>query len=321
VYRWDVPNGPANVDAFSQWLGQPVTLAQAFEASDTWDHVDGAGWQLAPWSQWVRAQPGRNLILSVPMLAGTANVSLAQCGAGQYDVHWANLASELAHYGLHRAYLRLGWEPDGGWYAWKAPQGQGNEANYASCFRRIVQVMRNAQPANQWKFVWNPTTAWRSKSYLDAIWPGNEYVDIVGIDLYDQSWARNTYPYPSVCDASCRFGRQQNAWTRQSWYLYAIRDFAIAHGKPMAIPEWGVAIRPDRHGGGDNPYFVRKMHEFIHDPANHVAFHAYFNVSAADVDGRLTNPAIGDAPGGPTKFPEAARLFKTLFGATRSAAR
>jgi hypothetical protein len=255
------------------------------------------------------------------MLACTANVSLAQCGAGQYDVHWANLANELAHYDLHRAYLRLGWEPDGAWYAWKAPQGQGNEANYAACFRRIVQVMRRAQPGNQWKFVWNPTTAWRSKSYLDAIWPGNEYVDIVGIDLYDQSWARNTYPYPSVCDASCRFGRQQNAWTRQSWYLYAIRDFAIAHGKPMAIPEWGVAIRPDRHGGGDNPYFVRKMHEFIHDPANHVAFHAYFNVSAADVDGRLTNPAIGDAPGGPTKFPEAARLFKTLFGATRSAAR
>ena len=304
VYRWDVPNGPANVDAYSEWLGKPVTLAEAFEASDTWDNIDGASWQLGPWSQWARAQSGRNLILGVPMLPGTANVSLAQCAAGQYDVRWTNLANELAYYGLHWAYLRLGWEPDGGWYAWRAPQGQGNEANYAGCFRRVVQVMRNAQPANQWKFVWNPTTAWWDKSYLDAIWPGNEYVDVVGIDLYDQSWATGTYPYPSGCDASCRLARQQTAWGHHLWYLSTIRDFALAHGKPMAIPEWGAAIRPDGHGGGDNPFFVQRMHEFIHDPLNYVAFHSYFNVSASDIDARLTGSVTGDAPSGVTSFPQ-----------------
>lgn len=330
VYRWDVPNGPANVDAFSAWLGKPVRLAQAFEAPDAWEHVEGADWQLGPWSQWARARPGRNIVLGVPMLPGawdlsgpdgikhTADdLSLAKCGAGQYDVHWANLANNLARFGLQRAYLRLGWEMDGGWYAWRAQPGQGSEASYAACFRRIVQVMRKTQPASHWQFVWNPTTAWRDKSYLDAIWPGNEYVDIVGIDLYDQSWSRNTYPYPGACEAACRLRRQQNAWNRQSWYLYALRDFALAHGKPMAIPEWGVAIRPDGHGGGDNPYFVRRMHEFIHDPANHVVFHAYFNVSASDVDGRLTDAVTGDAPGGATRFPLAAKLFRTLFGGAR----
>jgi hypothetical protein len=328
VYQWDAPTGPANVDAFNQWLGKPAMLAEAFEASDRWDNVDGAGWQLAPWAQWVRAQHGRNLILSVPMLAGGWDLagadgaagtaddhSLKKCGAGQYDVYWANLANELAYYGLHWAYLRLGWEPDGGWYAWRAQQGQGNEANYASCFRRIVQVMRQTQPANQWKFVLNPTNAWWDKSYLDAIWPGNEYVDIVGIDLYDQSWAANTYPYPSTCDAACRLARQQNAWNQHAWYLATIRDFAIAHGKPMAIPEWGVAIRPDGHGGGDNPYFVQKMHEFVMNPNNYVAFHSYFNVSASDINARLTNSVTGDVPSGPTSFPESAKVFRQLFGA------
>jgi hypothetical protein len=315
VYRWDVPNGPANVDAFSQWLGKPVELAEAFEAADSWDNIDGAGWQLGPWSQWVRAQLGRNLILAVPMLPGISGVSLAQCAAGQYDARWTNLANELAYYGLHWAYLRLGWEPDGGWYAWAAPQGQGNEANYAGCFRRIVQVMRNAQPASQWKFVWNPTTAWWDKSYLDAIWPGNEYVDVVGIDLYDQSWASGTYPYPSTCDASCRLARQQTAWSNHLWYLSTIRNFAVGHGKPMAIPEWGAALRPDGHGGGDNAYFVQKMYEFIHDPANYVAFHSYFNVSASDIDARLTDSVTGDAPSGASRFPESAQRFRQLFGA------
>lgn len=321
VYRWDAPSGPANIDEFGRWLGRPAPLALAFEARDTWDSVDGAGWQLGPWSQWVRAQPGRNLILSVPMLPGGNNLagpdgvqgsaddlSLAKCGAGQYDTYWKNLANELAAYLLNGAYLRLGWEMDGGWYAWRAPPGQGNEANFASCFRRIVQVMRGAQPTNQWRFVWNPANAWSYKEYLDAAWPGDQYVDVVAIDLYDQSWATNTYPYPSLCDAACRLTRQQNAWNSYSWHLFTIRDFAKAHGKPVGLGEWGVTTRSDGHGGGDNPYYVQKMYDFIMNSGNNVAFHAYFDVRAPDGDHQIS-PADG-----PTQFPNSAELFKKLFG-------
>ena len=64
VYRWEAPLAPANVDAFEVWLGRPVALAEAFEARDTWDNIDGAAWQLGPWSQWVRAKSGRNLSLT-----------------------------------------------------------------------------------------------------------------------------------------------------------------------------------------------------------------------------------------------------------------
>jgi hypothetical protein len=313
VYRWDAPTGPANVDAFSQWLGKPVDFAAAFEANDSWDNIDGAAWQLGAWSQWVRAQNGRNLMLAVPLLP-LSGATLEACSAGQYDIRWANLANELAYYGLHWAYLRLGWEMDGGWFAWNAPPGSGKEASFAGCFRRIVQTMRFTQPTNKWKFVLNTAAGWYSKAYLDAIWPGDSYVDVVAIDLYDQSWAANTYPYPSTCDSACRLTRQQNAWNSYSWHLYAIRDYAVARGKKVALPEWGVAIRPDGHGGGDNPFYLRKMHEFIHDPVNHVAFHAYWGVSAADIDSRLTDAAKGDSPGGATRFPQSAALFKQLFG-------
>ena len=315
VYRWDAPTGPGNVDGFSQWLGRPVDLAAAFEASDRWDNIDGAEWQLEPWSQWVRMQPGRNLLLAVPMLP-PSGATLAACSAGQYDVYWSNLANNLAYYGLHWAYLRLGWEMDGGWYAWAAPQGSGNEANYAGCFRRIVQVMRQTQPANQWKFVWNPTTAWWNQSYLATVWPGDAYVDIVGIDLYDQSWVTGTYPYPANCDAACRLSAQQIAWNDHLWKLTTLRDFGLARGKPMAIPEWGVAIRPDGHGGGDNTYFMQQMFEFIQNPANYVVFHSYFDVSAVDIDARLTDAVTGDNPSGATRFPNAAALYKQLFGAS-----
>jgi len=315
VYRWDVPWGPVNVDAFGDWLGTPVTIASAFEAKDAWHHIDGASWQLGPWSRWVHASPERNLSLAIPLLPDNGG-SLASCSAGEYDVYWTNLADNLAQFALNSIYLRIGWEMDGTWFTWGAPQGSGKEASFAGCFRRVVDAMRKAQPANQWKFVWNPgLDGWKSPAFFDATWPGDSYVDVVGVDIYDQSWVPNTYPYPSTCDDACRLARWQTAWSAQAPRLAALRNFAAAHGKPMAFPEWAVIIRPDGHGGGDNPHFIRKMHEFIMDPANNVLFHAYFDVSSGNrLDHRLSDATGGDRPSGPTRMPNAAALFKELFG-------
>jgi hypothetical protein len=41
-----------------------------------------------------------------------------------------------------------------------------------------------------------------------------------------------------------------------------VRNFAIAHGKPMAFPESGAVISPN--GGGDNPYFIQKEDARLH---------------------------------------------------------
>src|SRR5688572_1748427 len=319
LYRWDAPSGPSNANAFGQWLGMPVAVGSAYTPKDKWENIQGAFWQLSSWSQWVKAKQGRDLSFAVAMFPRDAG-SLASCAAGQYDVYWRNLASNLTYYGLNSAYLRLGWEMDGSWQPWGAPAGSGKEASFAGCFRRIVQVMRQAQPANQWKFVFNPTVdTWPTSAYLETIWPGDAYVDVVGVDIYDQSWVRDTYPYPSTCDAACRLARQQKSWAYQAARLNTLRSFALAHGKPMAFPEWGVIIRSDGHGGGDNPYFIQKMHEFIVDPDNYVAFHSYFNTSAwasTGNDNRLTDPVAYDNPTGPTRLPNAAARFKQLFGPT-----
>jgi hypothetical protein len=292
-----------------------VTIASAYEAQQTWSYIDGEDWQLSPWAQWVRAKSGRNLSLGVPLLPDSGG-SLASCAAGQYDVYWRNLANKLAYYGLHWAYLRLGWEMNGDWFTWGAPNGSGKEASYAGCFRRVVQVMRQAQPANQWKFVWNPGhDGWNTATYYQKVWPGDGYVDVVGVNIYDQSWATNTYPYPSTCDASCRLSRQQNAWNNYFVpQLNTLRNFAAAHGKPMAFPEWGLIIRSDGHGGGDNPYFIQKMYEFIADPATNTVFHTYFDTSRTSHDSRVGPSTAQDNPSGSTRMPNGAARFRQLFG-------
>jgi hypothetical protein len=138
------------------------------------------------------------------------------------------------------------------------------------------------------------------------------------VDIYDHCWVANTYPYPSDCDAACRLARQQTAWSQHYGpRLKIMRDFAIAHGKPLAIPEWGVWIHTHGHAGGDDPYFIQKMHDFIVDPANKVVLHSYFHARPKNgaFDTLLTAPGANDlATPTQTRFPDSAALFKKLFG-------
>ncbi|HWM41263.1 MAG TPA: glycosyl hydrolase, partial [Burkholderiales bacterium] len=267
AYRWDAPAGPANIDGFSDWLGSAVTIASLFHGRNTWSEIEGQDAQLSAWSQWVRAENGRNVVIAIGMFPPGG--SLASCAAGSYDANWRRLADNLAFHGLHWAYLRLGWQMESAGNEWAAPPGSGRQASYAGCFRRIVQAMRQEQPANQWKFVFNVgDTTWPDRAYLESVWPGDAYVDVVGVNAYDLSWIPNSYPYPSGCDANCRQTRQQTSWEHRSWSLVDIRNFAAAHGKPLAFPEWGMLARQDGRGGGDNTYFVQKMRDFFMDPAN-----------------------------------------------------
>ena len=165
VYRWDVPKGTTNITSFENWLGRPMDLAEAFEAADRWDNIAGPGWQLPPWSKSVNGKPNRNLILGVPLLPGGWNLagpdgktgtaddlSLAKCAAGQYDVHFKTLSNNLMANGLSKAYLRLGWEMDGGWYAWRTQQGQGRNLTSrvasAASFKRCAKRSRRTSSSS-----------------------------------------------------------------------------------------------------------------------------------------------------------------------------
>ena len=95
-------------------------------------------------------------------------------------------------------------------------------------------------------------------------------------------------PHISISDVTKAEGRSDSPRGLAFW-----TKFAKAHKKPLAIPEWGLNRRSDGHGGGDNPYFIERMHAFITDPANNVLFHCYFDVNVADENHRHV---IGHTP-------------------------
>jgi cell division septation protein DedD len=284
VYRGAA--NPSSVATFGQWAGAPVAYAEDFLPGDSWATIESPMWWLNAWQG-----KGYRMVYGVPIIPGTGG-SLAEGASGAYNAHYQKLAQNLVAAGQGNAILRPGWEFGGGWYLWKVANTT-DAANYAAYWRQIVTTMRAVAP--NLKFDWNPIWGWQSVDPT-AAYPGDAYVDYIGIDVYDQSWISN------YTDPVARWNDFLSAQWGLSWH----RDFAAAHGKPMSFPEWGVAIRSDGHGGGDNSYFVEKMTQWI--ASNNVGYHVYFAFDAPDGAHDLMDGS----------FPNAAAAFKTAMSTSGS---
>jgi Glycosyl hydrolase family 26 len=270
---------PSGIASFaSQTRTSPTVASDYLPSSSGWSGMDGAGggleWLLDPWKG-----TGYTLSLGVPIIPtdsnGTAVATLAQGATGAYNSYFVTLAQALVGGGQANAYLRLGFEFDGGWDAWSAKTASA-EASYAGYFQQIVTAMRSV-PGAAFRFVWNPdATAFNDYPYsVAAAYPGDAYVDVIGLDAYDQSWATPQTP--------------ANAWSATLLpALSAAQQFAASHGKPLAFPEWGVAIRDDGHGLGDDPNYINQMVSWMHSPSNDVIYESYFDYDSGGVNSQIT---------------------------------
>lgn len=242
---------------------------------------------------------GAPVVYGVAMVTEDDGGSLAEGARGAYDDVFRSLGRTLVAGGQGRAWLRLGFEFNGGWFPWTA--GDDPEA-FAAYHRRIVDVLRDV-PGADFSFVWNPTIG-LERFPAEQAWPGGEYVDAIGLDLYDVSYAEGTYPVPE--DAS---PQEADRRRRAAWEEYRTMDhgldwwvgYADDQDRPLALPEWGL-VEPDRNGGGDNPYFVEQVHAWAQE--QDLAFESYFDAAGLLGDHRLR--------GG--RFPRAAETYRDLFG-------
>lgn len=295
LYGGSTPDGPLAVDGFSAWLDQPVTVANDFLGMYEWSDVSDPR-PLKEWGTWAARDPKRKVVLAVPMLVGTPPANfpptaaddaltsslLASGAAGEFDAHFTSLGTKLVQAGLPRASLRIGWEHHGNWYLWRA---RPNVAAWITYYQRIVDTLR-AVPGSHFTFIWNPgvgTPEWVNgvPFRAETTYPGDAYVDQVGIDVYDYSWGQ--YPYPAGATAEEIRARQDAAWIEIADGDHGLSfwsNFAVSHGKPLVLPEWAVQTRPDGHGGGDNPRFIEGMHSWV--TSHPVAWHSYFQVDWID---------------------------------------
>ncbi|MBT0767438.1 hypothetical protein KIH74_00795 [Kineosporia sp. J2-2] len=285
-----------DADAFARWFGADVDLVVDFSTRDTWEEIANPGYMLEEWHG-----SGYRPVYSIALLpTGDSSATVQHGAAGEYDAYYRRLAENLVAAGQPAAILRLGWEFNLETSRWATP----DEDAFIAYWQRIVTTMRSVEGQN-FRFDWNPNNG---KNKYDAVeyYPGDDYVDYIGVDAYDVSYSWFTYPYPEDCDDDCRAGRQERAWERAihggKRGLGFWADFARHRGKPMSLPEWGLWDRQDGHGGGLNTYYLQRMHDFIADPANGVAYQAYFEFNGDDGPHKLM-----------TTYQEAGETFRTLF--------
>nr|WP_106959842.1 glycosyl hydrolase [Streptomyces purpureus] len=232
--------GIRRIAEVGEWLGgAPLTVGHTYLPGDLWSNIEGHERLFGPWAHWVRERPGRLFVLNVPLLdrseAGLPDAEVRaglRLGAdGAFDRHFRVLGERLVQHGLEEAVLVLGWEMNGATYSHRC--GPDPEA-WKAYWRRVVTVLREVA-GQRFRFDF---TASRGRDAIPwpLCYPGDAYVDIIGLDAYDQ---------PRGAD----FARQV---TEEYGLAHHVR-FAAEHGKPVSYPEWGL------FRNGDNPDYVRGM--------------------------------------------------------------
>src|SRR5690606_38452290 len=106
-------------------------------------------------------------------------------------------------------------------------------------WRRIVATMRSVD-GQKFRFDFAPSRGRDAIGWTEC-YPGDDVVDIIGMDSYDQQ------PGESFEDQ-----------VKQPFGLQHQVDFARERGKPISYPEWGLFRR------GDNVEYMRRMLAWIH---------------------------------------------------------
>ncbi|CAL9470188.1 hypothetical protein SUDANB171_02807 [Streptomyces sp. enrichment culture] len=274
--------GVDRAELLERWLGgTEMTVGRTYLPGDLWSNIEGRPEFLAPWAGWRQEKDDRLFVLNVPMLERNEDDlpdhlvgQLLRSGAsGSYDQHFRVLGERLVAAGLADAVLVLGWEMNGTTYTHRcAPDPEA----WKRYWRRIVTTMR-AVPGQDFRFDFAPNRGTDAIEW-DRCYPGDDVVDIIGMDTYDQ-------PPGETFDEQIS----------QPYGLQFHVDFAAAHGKPISFPEWGL------FRNGDNPEYMRRMLEWI--DAVQPVYHSISDYCPHGVWQCVQNPASSE-------------VFRTALSAT-----
>ncbi|MFK4065165.1 glycoside hydrolase family 26 protein [Streptomyces sp. NPDC029674] len=290
------PRGVERIGELGEWLGgAELRVGHTYLPGDRWSNIEGAPDFLESWAEWRRAKDDRLFVLNVPMLErneegvddGEVARLLERGAAGGFDGHYRALAERLVGLGVPDTVVVLGWEMNGTTYTHRCGPDPESWKKY---WNRIVTTMRSV-PGQKFRFDFTPSRGRDAVPWTEC-YPGDDVVDIIGMDSYDQ-------PRGMSFDEQIKepYGLQEHV------------DFAAAHKKPISFPEWGL------FRNGDNEEYMRRMlnwmdekkplYNTLTDYCPHGVWQCRDNPEAARVyrellSGRDGAPTTPTRPGEPT---------------------
>ncbi|MBX7456119.1 endoglucanase [Mycolicibacterium sp. 3033] len=172
--------------------------------------------------------------------SGISPSVMSQVNAGVHDSHIRRWARRLRDTGT-TVYLRFGHEFNGHWYPW-SPTGGTSAATFVEVWRRLHRLF-SQEEAHTVRWMWSPNAVSESGAPLAQWYPGDDYVDAIGVDGYNwgtsQTWSHWVGP--------------------DELFEPALDEIAaLAPGKPILVAEVGCA-----EAGGSKPDWITALIEFL----------------------------------------------------------
>ena len=282
------------VSSFDSVTGTNVTCLSAYTGAQTWSDwihpwVDSAEVGVA---SWVAQQPqSRQLVVALNLIPNQLeNVTNptkweTSCSEGKYNSYARQLGANLVSAGLENTVIRLGPEMNGVWEPDFIGTKKTEQKLWAKCFAKEVTSFRQVA-GEHFLFDWNVNACTGNYPYQN-FYPGNQFVNIIGLDLYD---------------VGCETPTTRLTFTQLAGEpagLNRFEAFAAAQGKAMSLPEWGLSTIP----AGDDPGYINGIGSTFTN--KDFAFESYF-----DGAGGPKSKALALGP----KTPLSDAAFRQWFG-------
>ncbi len=263
-YARRVGREPVIVSSYKAWTGTPFVQRE----------LDGA-WRrgaipMVTWEPW--------------SWGGGRRFRLRAIAAGRFDGYVRRSARAAAAWD-HPLLLRFAHEMNGNWYPWGK---RGNTARlYKRAWRHLVRIFRR-EGATKVMWVWAPNVDNHGKYPFRGFFPGDRWVDWVGLDGFNWGKDGEWTSFRQV------FGRSYGVLTRLS-------------RRPLIIAETGST----QHGGDKANWISRALRREI-PRLRRIRAVVWFNEAFNGIDTR-----VDSSRGALRAFRGAARSFRYAMDRTR----
>ena len=272
----------ANIAGFGAWRGHQADVGIVFIGNNSW----GTSYAAFLTNQVLRpdgavrmlSQHGICPVLTVPLVTRTDFMRFDMVAAGGIDTEHQDIANKIKEaIGDGVIYLRIGHEADAG-YPWSYSNPghpPADPTEYRAAWRRIAQIYRDT--LENAKIVWN--TLKNTRHRITDYYPGDDLVDILGIDPYDNGSG-------GFCDSPANFAKgclgSYDPATGVSHGVGGMLAFAKSRGKRLAMDEWGASNEMHSPSdGSNNDYYVRAMYQFFQANKDYIEYELYYNRAGA----------------------------------------
>lgn len=204
VYQPNSPGSYGDIDTFAQEAGFSPRITSYYSTFTMPFAVSFAEQAAAKGTQvLVQWQP-----------RGTTNAAVASGADDSYIRGFAQAVASVSN----QIIISYGQEMNGNWYDW-GTNGPGNSspADYIAAYRHVWEIFQQENVHNV-TWLWDPNISYTGSTPLQAIYPGDAYVDWVGLDGY--------FAYPTD--------------TFSSLFGPSITELRAFTSKPLLIAETGV---------------------------------------------------------------------------------